>query len=310
MKIAIYQLNQLGDFLFSLPLLHSIKKNFPQSSVTLLLPTWLKPLTQLTPFVDNIIERPKIGGVAFFREIRDHNFDWWISLSRSPQSYLSAKSSLAKRRTGFSSPPFSYFLTESIKQSGPFNINAVNSLCEFLELERESYDYRGLLSFSDDLQKKESDKWKDIDLHKTITIAPGSSSRKTFKRRPKDQFAKLIDEFSEPDFTILLTGSKEEYELIESIKNLTKRKTAVNLAGKLSLTQLAYLLSKTRLLICNDSGAMHLASVFETPLIALFGPTSPARSGPYNKNARVIIGDRRLCEQFHLELFTKTSVPN
>lgn len=281
MKIAIYQLNQLGDFLFSLPLLYSIKNQLPQSEITLLLPAWLRPLTALTPFVDNVIERPKIGNLKFFNRIKDYNFDWWISLSISPQSYLAAKSSLAKRRTGFSKPLFSRCLTESLSRSGPFNVNAVNSLNEFIKIGRAKDDYRGLLTFPPDEER-------DRELKQTITIAPGSSSRKAFKRWPKEQFANLIDALNDHGFQVVITGSDKEHEYIESIINLTQTKTATNLAGKLSLTQLAHLLSKTKLLICNDSGAMHLASVFETPLVAIFGPTSPAETGPYNRNSHVI----------------------
>ena len=59
------------------------------------------------------------------------------------------------------------------------------------------------------------------------------------------------------------------------------RTSAASVAGKTSLKQLAGLLRKARLLISNDSGPVHLAVAVGTPVVALFGPTDPIRTGPY-----------------------------
>lgn len=286
MNIAIYNLNQLGDFVFSLPLLHALKKRYPSCAITTIVPPALKSLSPLTPYIDDYITR-KNGGLKFFKEIGIKNFDWWICVSRSPRAFLSAAASRAPRRIGFSGSLFSPLLTESIKHEPPFNINATVSLCNYLQLDPQYKDYRGLLSFTPELIKKEEERWKGTDFSKVIVIAPGSSGRKRFKRWPKEEYAKLIRGLCKMGFSISLTGAPGEYDELELIRNLSDS-TATNLAGKLTLTELAFLLSKCRLLICNDSGSLHLASVFETPLIALYGPTSPAKSGPFNKNAHVI----------------------
>lgn len=290
MNIAIYHLNQLGDFLFSLPLLHSLKERYPSSKITTILPSTLIPLTLLTPYIDDVIERKSKKEIKFFREIKNRKFDWWISVSKSPKSFLAAAFSRAEKKTGFSRSIFTPLLSESIKHNPPFNLSATIALSKFLQLGVQKKDYRGLLSFTPELIKKEEERWKDIDLSKVIVVAPGSSYRKRFKRWPKEEFVKLIRALSKMKFNLFLTGSQDEYDELESIRNLSDS-TATNMAGKLAITELAYLLSKCRLLICNDSGSLHLASVFETHLIALFGPTSPAKTGPYNKNAHVIYSD-------------------
>src|SRR5207245_6280525 len=62
----------------------------------------------------------------------------------------------------------------------------------------------------------------------------------------------------------------------------------IDLMGQTTLKELIALLRRTRLLITNDSGPMHLAAAVGTPVIALFGPTDPARTGPYGTGHTVL----------------------
>ena len=65
----------------------------------------------------------------------------------------------------------------------------------------------------------------------------------------------------------------------------------INLAGKTSLKELACLYSECRLLITTDTGPMHMAAAMGCPVVALFGPTAPWRTGPYGRGHRVIRED-------------------
>ena len=62
----------------------------------------------------------------------------------------------------------------------------------------------------------------------------------------------------------------------------------LNLAGKTDLAQLAELYRRCALLITNDSGPMHIAAAVGTPVVAIFGPTDPALTGPYGKQHVVL----------------------
>jgi len=62
----------------------------------------------------------------------------------------------------------------------------------------------------------------------------------------------------------------------------------INLGGRTSLSELAYLYKKARFVITTDSGPMHLAAAVGTPVIALFGPTDPARTGPYGEGHTIV----------------------
>jgi 3-deoxy-D-manno-octulosonic-acid transferase/heptosyltransferase-1 len=100
------------------------------------------------------------------------------------------------------------------------------------------------------------------------------------------KFARLCDLIqSELQTGVVITGEKAER--IEQIRKRMKTK-AVNLGGKTSLRQLAALYRRAVLLVTTDSGPMHLAAALGTPVIALFGPTDPSRTGPYGPNHRII----------------------
>jgi len=59
---------------------------------------------------------------------------------------------------------------------------------------------------------------------------------------------------------------------------------AVNLAGKLRLNDLVYIISRFDLLLTNDSGPMHIAAAIKTPIVAIFGPEDPRLFGPYTSH--------------------------
>jgi heptosyltransferase-2 len=108
------------------------------------------------------------------------------------------------------------------------------------------------------------------------------------KRWPPDRYAKLAALLQEKNRAqILIIGSEEETSLADTISSLTNKSLHV-LTGKTSLVQLAGLLSFADLFVTNDSGPMHMASFLKTPLVALFGPTEPARTGPFQQPAVII----------------------
>jgi heptosyltransferase I len=101
-----------------------------------------------------------------------------------------------------------------------------------------------------------------------------------------EKFARLADLISSNlSLNIVFTGS--EKISIEKITSRMKSK-AVNLGGETSLSELSYLYRKALLVITTDSGPMHLAVAVGTPVIALFGPTDPQRTGPYGEGHTII----------------------
>jgi len=108
------------------------------------------------------------------------------------------------------------------------------------------------------------------------------------KRWEVQKMAALSDRLIERyDAHIIYTGTSHDSPYINAILACMGH-PAVNAAGRTSLKELACLMQRADLLITTDSGPMHLASVMGTPLVAIFGPTSPWRTGPFSAHARIV----------------------
>ena len=101
-----------------------------------------------------------------------------------------------------------------------------------------------------------------------------------------EKFAELCDRIrTELGIGVVLTGG--EAGPLDRIRGRMKT-AAVNLGGQTTLRELACLYRQAALVVTTDSGPMHLAAAVGTPVVALFGPTDPARTGPYGPGHRVI----------------------
>ena len=80
---------------------------------------------------------------------------------------------------------------------------------------------------------------------------------------------------------------------------MTRKAKVVDLSGKTTPGTLTEIIRRAELLLCNDSGPMHLAAAVGTPVTALFGPTDPELTGPYGKNCRVLQPELNCIKCFH-----------
>ncbi len=117
-----------------------------------------------------------------------------------------------------------------------------------------------------------------------IGVNPGGD--RLNRRWDPDRYADVADRLAERfNSSILVLGGPGEEDIARRIAARMKRK-AVNLAGTLSLDDLAYIISRLDLLLTNDSGPMHIGAATGTPLVALFGPEDPVLMGPYTGKGR------------------------
>ena len=86
---------------------------------------------------------------------------------------------------------------------------------------------------------------------------------------------------------MVITGSPGDRKLAGEI-SAAAEVPLLNLAGRTSLAELAALLQKARLAVTTDTGPMHLACALGTPVVALFGPTAPWRTGPFGEGHEVV----------------------
>lgn len=113
---------------------------------------------------------------------------------------------------------------------------------------------------------------------------------KSYKHWPRAHFARLADELERQGLRVVLIGGPADREAVDEVTRLS-RTVSIDLAGKIPIGQLIALLEEARLFIGNDSGPMHLAAAAGTHVVALFGPTDPARWRPLTDRLTLIRGN-------------------
>jgi len=122
------------------------------------------------------------------------------------------------------------------------------------------------------------------------------TSRWMFKTWPAERVATLLDRLADGGHRAVLTAAPNAVELgmIERILSLA-RSTPVNLAGRLSLKELAALTAQARVFVGVDSAPMHIAASQGTPTVALFGPSGEIAWGPWQVAHRVVASQTHPC---------------
>jgi heptosyltransferase-3 len=125
------------------------------------------------------------------------------------------------------------------------------------------------------------------------------TSRFLYKCWTVEGMVQLIDRL-QPNVPVLLTAapSAAELEMVEAIRTRTRTAPA-SLAGQLDLKELAYCIGAARLFVGVDSAPMHMAAAMQTPVVALFGPTSQTVWAPWQVPHR-IVATRPSCQPCHL----------
>jgi len=287
-RIGIIHLNQIGDLLFSLPLLRALRDNFPQAEIHSIVRPHLAELLATSTDVSQLIPRQRgfINTLRLLKKVRQNRYDLLITLANSGGAGFLTALSKAKVKAGFASFPWGWFLDIKEKIEGHHSWLNNLKLLKRLEIEIKKNDYVGLLILPP------ADKSKELPAGKYAVISPGTSRRRTVKAWSEEKFSELIIRLKEThQLNAVLVGGKENCQSNERIRQLVKEKggqESLDLTGKTSVLDLAYLVKGASLFVGVDSGIMHLAAAFDIPVVGLFGPSDPAYVGPQNPRSIVI----------------------
>ena len=291
-KILIVELFKIGDLLVATPVIEALKRAYQHAELDLL----VLPATVLenNPHVKNII--PYTTFAETKDRLKQNNYDLGIILH--PGSWkisLLLLSANVRYRVGCAKSGITYgkgyFLNKKIKpnttwqhkiednldviRSLPINQNMINLV-----------ERRPKLYLPADIETK-MQKFL-LGKKRPVIVIHAPSSHNTQRWHP-EKFAAVADELQkEHKVTIIFTGSESEKPQIEDIISLMKSKNFLNLAGRTSFWEFTSLLKNSDLLMSIDTSALHIASAFNTPVVALFGPTMPQFWGPTAKQSRII----------------------
>ena len=294
-KILIFHTAFIGDIVLSTPLIKNIKKLYPDSEVTYVTTPAGKAILSNNPHIKEIIAYDKRGknkGIkgmfSLVEDLRKKKFD----IAYIPHRYL--RSSLIcflgkiPTRIGYNISEGKVFLNKKVAYRK--DLHEVDRLLELLETECQD---KKIELFPSEKDKEYIDNFlfdKIIENKKLIALAIGS--KWNTKRWPIEYFNELIEKLEKiENIQLILVGGNEEKELPVKYSNKT-----INAIGETSLLQLAELISRCELIVTNDSSPIHIASAFDTYIIAIFGATVKELGFyPWSEKSEVIENNNLSC---------------
>jgi heptosyltransferase-2 len=299
MKIIVRAPNWIGDSILAMPAAYSLSRNFPQAQIWIAAKEWVKDLFVSHDFIRGIIPLPGEDGLKSLKDsiqkVQRLHFDIGVLLTNSFSSALLFYLGKIPERWGYSTDGRRVLLTRGVvkKKEGNYShqLNYYLDLISGLGLKTPPPKISLPLTQEEKKKAKEMLLYLNVDLKGPLVILHPGASYGSSKRWHAANYAKLAILLQDrKKAEILITGSEDEAGLVESISSLMTRKP-VNLAGKTDLRLLAGLISHADLFIANDSGPMHIANALKVPVIAIFGPTNPSLTGPFQQPAAVIKKD-------------------
>ena len=306
MNILIVKLSAIGDVIHTLPSLAALRELYPEAHITWVVEEAAAGLVNNHPLLNAVLisrrkswikylrkgefSRPLREMRAFLRELRKRPYDLVIDFHGLLKSALIVLLSGGKRKLGYDSMQelSGLFYNEKIPED--MNKHAVDRYLDFpRHLGAKIAKAQFILPSDNAAQARIQSLLEKYHLENKKFIAVNPVAYWETKLWDDEKFARLADLIkAKLDIEVVFTGSEKE-----SIEKITARMQdkAVNLAGETTLPQLAYLYQKALLLVTTDSGPMHLAAAVGTPVVALFGPTNPQRTGPYGEGHTVIRAD-------------------
>ena len=274
----------LGDVLLTTPLIHSIRSAYPACRIDVLVFSNTAGILEGNPDIDTVIEtrqRTRIRDALrlLLRICRRYDLSFVTQTGDRPFFYSLVAAPIRvgavppRYRTGWWKRLFLQYWTE-------FDDLDTHTVLQHLKLA----DLIGIRAVSELVPPRAS-----ADSRYSCTI-PGKPRyavlhvypQRVYKRWTVSGWAAVGRFLAEQNIRLVLSGSpdKEEIEYVREIHRRLPDDT-LNLAGNISLAELAGIIRNARLFIGPDTGITHLAAATGIPVISLFGPTNPVKWAPW-----------------------------
>ncbi len=294
--ILLVRPSALGDVCRSVPLVVSLKRALPDAQIDWLVQdsfagaiTAHSGVHRVIPFARKDLGRLMRHGrlwriLRWTRSLADHPYDLAIDAQGLLRSAFFTWSSRAPRRVGYANAPEGAGIFYNIRPRVDRSMHTVDRMLALLgpigvEPIRDMRLYTGAQA------KAEASR---LCPPGCVVIAP--TSRWVSKRWPIDRFRALGDQLlATTDARLVIVGGPGEQEQCRPLLDLAgSSDRVIDLVGRTSVEVLMAVIESSRLVVANDSAALHMAVGFDRPIVALYGPTEVSRVGPYRREADVI----------------------
>jgi len=307
-RTLIIKPSSLGDVVQALPVLTAMREAHPKAHIAWLVARPFAGLLEGNPRLDEVIlfDRARFGRLGssvratgeflkFLDGLRQRKFTLALDLQGLFRSGFLAAVTGAPHRVGFKAAREMAALFYTDKVETPPEAHAVD---RYMMAARAI----GLADpkATDHLPVREESR---AEIRRRLAeegfSAPGASvivvaahARWTTKQWPAERFAEVIlGAHRSVGTRAVLVGSTAAGPTVETIIRQAAGARPINWVNRTTLPELAALIAESRAMVTNDSGPMHVAAAVGTPVVAVFGPTDPGRTGPYGRGHHVL--DRR-----------------
>ncbi len=302
-NVLVVKPASLGDVLMSTAFLAALRDCLPQAAITVLATTWARAALAGNPHCDHVLDSGSVGfprrfGFRAYRtcvsRVREQGFTHCFVLDRSPLMAMLPRLAGIPWRAGLDSAHRGIALhvrvpcpedrhevkiyLDVLRKTG---IDVMEPRLHFVPQPADEAAAERLL-----VERGLAKAGPLIAVHPGGGTNPGDELES--KRWSKGNFGALAERLVQAyGATILLVGGPDDVAICGAIEQYADVSLA-NVAGALSFAQLGALIQRCHLFIGNDSSPMHLAAAVGTPVVALFGPTSPRKFGPYGTGNAVV----------------------
>ncbi|MES2461091.1 MAG: lipopolysaccharide heptosyltransferase II [Armatimonadota bacterium] len=289
-RLLAVNLNYLGDALFTTPALATLRARYPHAAIEVLAGERAAAMLSGNPMVDRVIVRPRRHGSArvsaFAQTLRQGQYDAAVLFqsitSNAALSWLLG----VPIRVGFAQDGCTPFLTHRVagRQPGEHVVDAYLRLALAAPLQADSLAVPSpalSISVSEEDRAFSEQVFRNQELVPPVVGLVIGATRPQ-KRWPEEYWVRLAEKlWSAGNISCVLLGGPEEMEAAQRILAQTKNAPLASLVGRTSEKQLAAIIQRLGLVISGDSGPLHIATAMKTPVVALFGSTDPAETGPW-----------------------------
>lgn len=285
----------VGDMVMAQSLFAALKQRYPDVNIDVLAPEWTRPLLARMPGIREAISMPVTHGVFGWKQrrqigmsLRHKKYAQSIVLPNSWKSALIPWFAKIPIRTGWLGEMRYGLLNDPRKlnkQALPLMVQRFVALAypaSQAHLAPEYFPPKMIAEpVSSELAPVKSNQ-------KRLVLCPGAEFGPA-KQWPANHYAELGEQLTQQGWQVLIMGSKADIAVAEEIvEGITDKHNVLNLCGKTQLGEAIDLIATADQVVSNDSGLMHIAAALNKPLIAIYGPTSPAFTPPLSDNAQLV----------------------
>ncbi len=289
-SVILSRTDSIGDVVLTLPMAGYIKKYFPKCKIIFLGRNYTRDVVALSEHVDEFISWDEIK-VLPKADVIVHVFPLKEIAQAAKKAGINWRVGTTNRLFHWGTCNYKIKLSRQHSQIHESQLNF--KLLEFLNIETdialdEIKNYYGFTKVKD-LEPE----WKKLINKNTKNIILHPKSKGSAREWGFDNFSKLIEALPADRYTIFISGTKEEGELVKTL--IQKHPSLIDITGKFNLKQFMAFINNCDALVAASTGPLHIAAALNKIAIGLFSPMKPIhpiRWGPLGKNAHYLVLDK------------------